>query len=434
MLIRFFVSNYLSFGKEAKFSMLPAPRLEQHRDKHIYSNVNSEDFKILRGALIYGGNGSGKSNFIRAINYAKNCVLNKKNMKEGDKFSISQHKALSGEPSKFEFDIKTQYGNYNYGFEITREKVEEEWLYKIFANKEDLELFYRKNNEPISIGKIPEKMSDFLKNTRIRGNQLLLNKLMDDGLAKESIEGREHFVSVYEWFKNLTVISPRTGNRMLVADVSKHQVVYDEVIKNMVSPDSSVKVVSEEVNDVTLQALPKEQLDAWNDENVCLIKDGDPSQMLTKKDGKVFASRILLNEGDLSFEFSELSDGTKRLFNLVSVLRWAMNQTMQPRVVLIDEIDRSLHPLLSVAFVNKFLNGDGNTAPVQLICTTHEVEMLNLDNVRKDEVWFTEKREGETVMSSLSDFDGVRFDTRVRNAYMVGRYNGVPFIRCPNGW
>jgi AAA15 family ATPase/GTPase len=141
------------------------------------------------------------------------------------------------------------------------------------------------------------------------------------------------------------------------------------------------------------------------------------------KENKVTGKTLKFSHGNQSslFSFKEESDGTVRILDLIEML--VSNQ--QGKTYIIDELDRRLHPCLTYRYVQEFLQTAAKN-DIQLIVTTHESRLLDFDLLRRDEVWFINKRKtGESDMYSLEEYNE-RFDKRIDKAYLEGRYGGVP--------
>ena len=145
---------------------------------------------------------------------------------------------------------------------------------------------------------------------------------------------------------------------------------------------------------------------------------------IRREDGKAIVEKLLFRHGSASelFEIDDESDGTKRLFDLVPLFA-----TLTDAVVFIDEIDRSMHPQLTLEFVKLFYDL-AHEKQMQLIATTHESALMDLDKVRQDEIWFVERGSdyGSTIYS-LDKFK-VRYDKRVEKDYLLGRYGAIPLF------
>ena len=151
---------------------------------------------------------------------------------------------------------------------------------------------------------------------------------------------------------------------------------------------------------------------------------------IERGDGKGFrVARLVAEHRDdsgqpVAFSLSDESDGTRRVLDLLPALYQAKGGR---RVFVIDEIDRSLHPLLAKKFLEFFLRLDSRERG-QMILTTHEANLMDLELLRRDEIWFTEKnRASETSVYSLSDFN-IRTDLKVAKGYLQGRFGAIPFL------
>ena len=164
-----------------------------------------------------------------------------------------------------------------------------------------------------------------------------------------------------------------------------------------------------------------------------VIVDNDPEQIKKIANSDIFNIKTIHNiKGDNNsfsypLELTEESDGTRQLFHFAPALFYAFKEG---KVLLIDEIDRSLHPLLVEYIIKKFYDTEINKNNAQLICNTHDTNLLNLDLFRRDEIWFTERNNASasTEMYALSDFSP-RKDENIEKAYLLGRYGGIPFIK-----
>ncbi len=152
------------------------------------------------------------------------------------------------------------------------------------------------------------------------------------------------------------------------------------------------------------------------------------------RNGEPVASRIVTYRRDLAgnpvaFETSEESDGTLRLLDLCPLFHELSSETSR-KVYIIDELDRSMHTLLTMALLQNHLATRGSETRSQLIFTTHDVMLMTQEIFRRDEMWFIDRgQNGETQMECLSDYKEVRSDKDVRKAYLQGRYSGVPNLR-----
>jgi len=440
MLIRYFVENFLSFNDQVEFSMIPGRgRLLSH---HIVRGEKRSDINILRSSVIYGANASGKSNLIKSMNFARGLIVY--GVKPAEAISLKKFRLdlkSVNKPSKFQFDFKYKGKHYSYGFTLDSNRIYEEWLYEINKFSEKL-LFERKttNDSEISIkfGKILSlKKTDlqFLmfvaKGTR--PNQLFLT---------ESIQRNvKLFSDVYEWFDDvLSIIFPDTkydGIEFFFARAEKIKDVlleflhyFDTGISNIVCEkylfEKDLKEIPEDVIEKVKKDLNKPKsiviLSSPQDERYLVYKDvlGDFRALrLTSR------HRIKDSKKEAIFEINEESDGTQRI---VDFLPFLISLLSTNSVLVVDEIDRSLHPLLVKKFLEIFLKLSSK-ANGQLIVTTHDPTLLNLKLLRKDEIWFVEKNnESESKLYSLEDFKP-RYDKDIQKGYLLGRFGAIPFFR-----
>lgn len=436
MLIRFRVSNFLSFRDEVELSMIPG-RTRQHPD-HIVRGDGRNDVSILRGALIYGPNASGKSNLIKAIAFARELILD--GVKPAQAIARTPFK-LDRDclqlPSKFEFEIRQNERCYVYGFEIDSQRVHAEWLYEIKKTTESL-LFERRTDEHEktsvefgSIEYVDKEEREFLRfiarGKGMRSNQLFLTESIERDVMQ--------FKPVSEWFREkLVVIFPHSQYIPLSARVREDQALSDFLVRNLEKLGTGIcgfelnevpaegEIPEEIINDVIENVKEKAILNVWESENSRrYLLSVDPEQgvrifkLMLKHSMAGCEEKILL-------DMDEESDGTLRLLNLLPSL-YSLNKE---RVFVIDELDRSLHPSLSYEIVRLFLQDQNSMG--QIIATTHEAGLLAFDLLRRDEIWFIEKdQNGASHLYSLEEFTP-RYDRDIEKGYLMGRFGAIPIL------
>jgi len=429
MLVNYKVKNFLSYYEEREFSMI-AGKAKSHTN-HLYTN---NDLSLLKGGLIYGANAAGKSNLIKSIAFAKKCILDGISRVNTIEKHYKLKKNSSNEASQFEFEILIEDKVYAYGFSLMLKSkiVMEEWLFEV-GEKEDILIFSRK------IGEKPKKNIELSNGDNIKLEvyigDLEDNKLLLEVLGKKKWDSQNYsFIKVLEWFKyNLTIIFPDTDN--LVTEYFENT---NNLKKYTKAFDLGIVDIEFKPRDFKEVPLPKEVKDRISNDiaNVItekgensktLMRVGDLFFSLYLEDNVLKAKEIIFkHEGnkDTEFKFSEESDGTKRLLELIPILEKVKcnNQT-----IFIDELERSLHPNLVTAFLEVFYR-NMEKSNSQFIIATHESRLLDLNKIRRDEIWFTERNieEGSEIYS-LEEYK-TRFDTKVDKAYLLGRYGGVPEI------
>jgi len=431
MLIRFVTSNFLSFNEEKEFNML-AGSFRTHKH-HVYK---AGKLNVLKGAAIYGANGAGKSNLVKAIDYLKQMVVNGGLEKSinSQKFKLDKTKADA--PTEFEIEFFYKRKIYAYGVSVNGNVVEKEWLYISGIDKEDKLIFERKTlksgKSKIKFGKsyIKTKKDELL--IELMGDNLLLeHELL---LGKYENLKISDIDNVVEWVsKWLIIIYPKSRANVLVYGMTKVDDFANFVNDVLKTFDTGIKKL--EVKDIDFdvyfveeeQVKKRELLEDIKDGNSILSSNKYETVVVTKENNKNIVKKAIAIHNDfdnnnIDFDLSEESDGTRRLLDFIPAFDGILNANI---TYVIDEIDQSIHPELLQTLVKKIMD-EPNTKG-QLIFTTHESNLLDLNIFRQDEVWFAEKdKGGSTNLYSLSEFKP-RYDLDIRKGYLKGRFGAIPF-------
>jgi hypothetical protein len=258
----------------------------------------------------------------------------------------------------------------------------------------------------------------------------------------ESVERNAvHFKEIYEWFSDsLILIHPDSKYAPFRMPFS---VTEKDALKNF--SNSFLKKIDTGIEELSGKAIPFESLD-FPSEVKQRLQEGFKKHsrvFLQSPEGvrynikfennelrvlKLIAYHKSKNGEKIAFDMSDESHGTQRMIDLLPAFH-EMCSLKNKKVFIIDELDRSLHTLLSKAIIEGYLSTCTNDTKSQLIFTTHDPFLLNQEILRRDEIWFLEKNEfGECTLSSLSDYKGVRNDKDIRKGYLIGRYGGIPQI------
>lgn len=458
MLIQFTIQNFLSFRDEVTFSMVAVNSDNQHSD-HLAQNEAGEGRSVLPIAAIYGANAAGKSNLIKAMSFVKNLVV--KGTRSNQSIAVSTFKLgdYDKEASKFEFIFTHQGSQYSYGFRLNKEQIIEEWLHGIPKDKKKEVMYFErvtstssKKETIIEFGTIlkgrsPTKGKDSNRHlnlkfiaTGTRPNQLFLTEAIDRRI--------EILMPVFNWFKNVLMIVPAESDfRDLEVGVSVDASFTDFLSKFLTFSGTGIEAISTDVVELDfdnhLSAIPKGLRDGLledlKENSVATVGNSQGGRFLLSrgKNGQVNLTQLKTSHrhenGDLiDFSMDEESEGTQRLINLIPSL-YILGKDAE-KVVFIDELDRRLHPLLSRCFVESAINcrSKGN----QLIFTTHDTNLLDLDLLRRDEIWFVEKnKNGISDCYSLAEFK-IRPDLKIEKGYLNARFGAIPFFGNPKdlGW
>lgn len=440
MLIRFTVENFRSFNGEAVFSMIPG-RSRQHSN-HIISNAES-GIDTLRASLLYGANASGKSNLVKAMSFARNLIVEGSRPKQKIFFQpFRLQKERDKELSRFEFEFSVGNQTFAYGFELSNEKVHNEWLYLI-NSKVDTPLFERETDKQgLAIAQFAKSsMSSNFKESQFfdfvargtRPNQLLLTEMIEQNAGGV-------FELVYEWFRTkFIIIFPNTRIHGIQLGIYTNQ-NFSAALANFLNTmntgidkvylkpiDEPADVPLNVIDDALVELNANDNLvsDQTDEQQFAMIDGSNGQRYLVLKNGSsnspkfyaLFTQRIV--DGDLiDFNMIDESDGTQRLLDLFPIL-----YASHGSVFVIDELERSLHPNLVRLFIENFLKSNNHN---QLVVTTHESTLIDLDLLRRDEIWFVEKNpQGASTLYSLEEFK-IRPDLDARKGYLQGRFGAIP--------
>ncbi|MGI6437610.1 MAG: AAA family ATPase [Sphaerochaeta sp.] len=433
------LKNIYSFGEEKEFNMIPAPRFTRLKE-HKYQKCGIE---ILKMASFYGANGAGKSNLIRALDFLRKIVVQGslpssmaiRRMKHFHSFKESMFLAV---------EFISNDTPYVYGIEIGEKAVLKEELYISGLGKEKDELVFERSTES---DKQNLKFSkELLKNDKIR----LLKDILEKNLIKQNRTALkiiselddELFIdagNAFRWFnKKLMIITPEINLEGALADVLDTNDLFNEFvqqtlesfglgIKKLVTIKKPVEEFFGEDNKTDMEALLNEVAKSPHAIKRFYTSEGDPVIVL-EENGEVVAKQLKTEhenkEGEtIQFDLSEESDGSRRLIDYLPflILTLAGDNTF-----IIDEIERSIHPLLIKEIVEKF--STDNTTKGQIIFTTHESNLLDQQIFRQDEIWFVEKdSSGSSDLYSLCEFK--EHNTKdIRKGYLNGRYGSIPFL------
>lgn len=394
MLIEVSVGNFKSFKEVVTFSMVAA-RITS-KDKTLdENNVHcvDDDLCLLKSAAIYGANASGKSNFANAVLFMRDFVFNSsKSTQEAEPIDVERFKLnaeTEGQPSFFEIVFLMEGTKYRYGFEVNAERVLREWLFNTPSTKE-ARLFVRDEN---GIETTP----------RFREGRDLADKTRNNALFLSVAAQFNGTISkgIINWFRRLSVISGlqdksyRSYTEKTFAD-ERHR---ESILGFMKRLDLGIA-------DIQVQETSKL-----------------PQQVVTvhrKYNGEGRPASVEVFDID-----SHESEGTKKLFALAGPL---METLKSGRILVVDELDARLHPLVTLAIVNLFHSAEANRHGAQLIFITHDTNLLSNKIFRRDQIWFAEKdRQGATHMHSLVEYK-VRNDASFESDYIQGKYGAIPFI------
>jgi len=406
MLIEFSVGNYRSFKDVVTLSMVAADEAADNDelDKNNVFKVN-QNFSLLKSAAIYGANASGKSNLILALDFMQSFVINSSKLQITDKIDLEKFRLSSeteDKPSFFKIVFHLDNKTYEYSFEVTQERVISEGL-SCTPKTRKTNIFSREKDK-IKYSKSLMKGKDVKDLTKKNTLFLSIAAQFNDPLAGK----------ILLWFSRLKIISGSQleNLRQLSIDyLSREQNLKNEIVSLIKKLDLSIKDMSIEVGRKPLDNFHKD------------IPDTVYNSIETYHEKYDLEGKVI---GLESFQLNKHeSRGTQKLFALLAPILSVLKAS---EVLIIDELDSLLHPLMAIAIIGLFNSQQTNPKNAQLIFATHDVNLLSNQLFRRDQIWFTEKnRQEATDLYSLVEFD-IDNNASFEQDYIQGRYGAIPFI------
>jgi AAA15 family ATPase/GTPase len=416
-LLQFTAGNFLSFCDKKTFSMKASSIQDEPRSNVVVQNR----YKLLRTAAVYGANSSGKSNLVRAFDVMGEMVIGSIKLNDTDQLNY-QPFLLSDEtkdaPTHFEVVYMEDNKRVRYGFEYTLTNITGEWLFiKEGAAAEKL-LFIR-NHEGIGIADADFPEGRALEE-KTNDNRLFLSLVAQLGGAMSK--------QVMKWFNGgCNVISGLDSSgyagytkRMFL----KKEAKCEEAVAFFEKLQLGFREVTTEIREFDANTIENAP-----DEIKEMLRGGKQLEVFTKhnvynKTGKIIGEEVF------NLDKNE-SAGTNKIFELSGPI---FDTLTRGSVLIVDELDAKMHPLISHYIVDLFNDPETNPRHAQLIFTTHDTHLLSSKLLRRDQVWFTEKDEQErtdlyTIMDiRLPDGTKPRNDSNYEKNYINGRYGAIPYI------
>lgn len=455
MLIRFNVKNFLSFDKQAdgkseEFTMVAGK--VRSKEERLYKD---ENIKLLKFTALYGANASGKSNFIKALNFMQETVVTGKLPVRYSNFYCKTAEDNKNKESYFEIQLLINNKYYLYGFTILLSTGEflSEWLYEVSKDRE-IRIFERDiangifDINPIQDKSLAVKFDVYTDDIKKNSGQLFLYFMNDnkDNLYKDFKDDYQVvvFKNVYEWFAKVLDINypDRPISSSLYLTDEKKLKLASELLKAFDTGINELQLVDVHIDNIKGDNIPQDVIEKLVSEMEADFKEIKNKKKVkqvrivlrSKKDYYIFSGTsaddikcqsLKFRHNNISslFDLIEESDGTIRILELLDIIL-----SEEKKVYVIDELDRCLHPNLTYKFIQTFFKYVANKLDVQLIVTTHESRLLDFSLLRRDEIWFIDKKlEGNCDIYSLDEYNE-RFDKKIDKAYLEGRYGGVPLF------
>jgi len=428
MLIEFKVANYLSFREQATLSMV-ASSSEKERPENVIDEVPGFKGRLLKSAVIYGANASGKSNLVRAVRFMQGFVLNSATGgQRKDPIPVAPFKLDAQSlhaPSSFEVSCIIDGELFIYGFSATRERVTEEWLHSYPLGRRRVLFERATTTEGTTEARFGSAWTGERKSleAQTRANALLLS------VAAQF--NHELGSRVYDWFDaQLQAVTDSAGFYTAPAlSFSASMAMENPEFKDKML--RLLRMADIGIVDLLAEKEPLEESSRFRSlpeevRNFLLSFNSEEGFSYTVKT----VHRKIISETATEFvEFDlhrEESSGTRSLFAIAG----PFIDTLQSGIALVmDEFDSDWHSLLTRRLVSMFHDTEMNRNNAQFIFTTHDDSLLDADLFRRDQVWFVEKDSQEaSELFSLADFKNVRKKINIRKRYRSGEYGGVPIL------
>lgn len=418
MLIEFSVKNFLSFKEKVTLSMEKG-----NGDENLENVISHDNVDLLKTAAIYGANASGKSNLLKALTGSILMVRNSNWIPVGGKWNFIKpflfDEVSKKRPSEFEFVFIANGIKYRYFFSADENKVYDEVLDAYYSQK-PTNIFTRTKTNLYEFNNDKNKLESLSTNNT--ENKLFLSTATtwNYDKTKDAYLWFSSAIDTYDSFDHIAskdLVDYSNGEENLKEFALKLLRKADILIKDIIV-DYEKNEIDSTMVDMLVPSLTR------------------TDEKFKVKNVKIELEHEVMDERNhkhtYKLNFTEESSGTRVLFALAPFLKRAFETT---KVIVVDELEKSMHPALVEFIVKLFHNKEINKANSQLIFTTHATNLLNLDLLRRDQIWFTEKNP-ENGVSDLYPLDSfsVRKDENIQKGYVNGRYGAIPFIRDIDLW
>ncbi|VAW42704.1 abortive infection protein, putative [hydrothermal vent metagenome] len=420
MFAQFTVGNFRSIKEPISLSLTATKlksRYQEINDNNVFTA--SKNIDLVKSAVIYGANASGKSNLIQALSFMRHFVINSSRESlasdpiEVEPFALGDQ--WENKPSFFEIMFFLNGKLYRYGFEADEHKIYNEWLFQTV--RRESKIFIRES------GKSKIDMTDSFRRTEGRNLDELTrpNALFLSVLAQWNSTLAQ---TILEWFKQIGIISGIYDigyKQFTLEQFQKDKLIQQDIINFMQEMDLDIRDIVATETDIAEMKLPS--------------KMPEELQSFLMKNGSTLTTIAIFHErfddegesiGHVEFDLDDHeSAGTQKMFALSGPL---FHTLRNGEVLVIDELDARLHPLITKSIIQLFNSNKTNPKNAQLIFATHDTNHLSNRLFRRDQIWFMEKDKfAATDLYSLSDFK-IRNDASYEADYIAGKYGAIPFV------
>lgn len=403
MLLEFRCSNFKSIKEEIRFSMIAGKDNTSEELLKVYNN-----FRVLRSAVIYGANGSGKSNFINALLFMCNLIQTSISYQPGQKIPQATHKLSEKEkPSTFDIQFIRKNVRYAYGFSIEGGAITEEYLY-YFPNGRQVKIFER-DRMNIQPGNRYKSSFDVSIKDVLKENRLFLSCAANYSNVRELEEAFLFFTT------DIVVYNPAMNNwtEYSIRLMQDNPSIKKEFLQLLNALDTGIQDVKLKVEKVKFADLKRD-----------LQLPDNLMGLLPEQEGNRIEAKVVYDQFEIDL-LSEESSGIKRLFEIICPMIDILNTG---KVLICDELEASLHEAVIYKIVQLFQNYKKDIF-AQLIFSTHDTSLLNRELFRRDQVWFTQlNKDRATDLYSLVEIKDVRKSENLAKGYVSGKYGAIPML------
>ncbi|WP_375605006.1 ATP/GTP-binding protein [Flavobacterium davisii] len=421
MLVQFSVRNFKTFKDKVTLSMVASNYDKSDLEDSNVFEIKNYPHRLLKSAVVYGANASGKTNLVDALAFMRWFVVNSSTKtQKGDPINVENFKfntASENDSSEFEIIFLFDKTQFRYGFEVNKQGVVAEWLFqkKLNQKPKEVELFYR-DEDSIDFHTSFKKFEILQKQVDIIRDNVLILSLANQFNVGEASVIVDYFRKIHFFLGN----EPEIYEEFSFEEISKRSDLGLKIIETLRRFDIGISDIY--VNEINLENLSKEQ-------------SSKLSELFKKEKGMVFIEAKSVHkkyDNDYNFvayeqtDFKEIeSAGTQKLLAVLGFVLFSL-ETGCP--MFIDELDSRLHPNIVSFLIELFNSKSTNPNNAQLIFNTHNTNLLHKSLFRRDQVWFMQKnRYGEAKLFSLADFK-VRKEENFEEKYLEGKYGGIPFL------
>lgn len=406
MLIEFSIANFLSFKDKVTFSM------KASTDKTLKNNyVSIGNEKILKTTAFYGANASGKTNLFKILGIVNNMIKKSNFSSPNTLLPIIPFKLDNdtiNKPSEFEIKFIVDKVRYVYGFKADCKNVYEEYLF-YYPKGRPVKIFTRENIDEYSFNTSFEKELNDVK-TKNTKNKFFISTATSWNFDKTK--------PAYDFLvEKLGVVLSHEQIRNY-----SHSMYFHDKTNNMKKfAINFLEKADFNINDYEIIE------DKMTEEKMLNMPDIIKNLIPVNTSLYRVNTFHLVGKDKYKFDISEESLGTQTVFNFIPVIKDVLDNG---KVIFIDEFDKSLHPFIVKYIIQIFNNPDLNKSGSQLIFNTHDTNLLDLELLRRDQIWFAEKKfeNGSSDIYPLDDFS-VRKKENIEKGYLLGRYGAVPFLK-----